>query len=754
MTTTPDPSPSTRTQPQPSAHDFAEEARAFAWALRRGWRFMAIAIVTCLTIAILSLATTRRVYQAGTRLLILQQGGRPLNVANKDPGRSLEGADDYIPTQAMILRSPLVVGQAIESIGLGRLPSIVGDDDPTQEAIRRLSVTRPDRLAKVLQVEYQARSREEAVRVVSAVAVSYRKFIEASYQKNNGEVVALITRAREDLGTELGRLEAKYLEFRRTSPLLTADESGRPFIVRRLEHWDRAVDEAMVKSIQLEMQLDLGRKLSDGGTGMWAVAHAMNQVGGDSGSNLVAQAAGASQPHQSDYLRQLAQEQQQLAERYGPNYSKVRDVQEQIARIQERMHDSRGRLDRADSRDLLDAIEQSLKTVKAMRARFVRNFEEDLAKAKAVEDDLLIGANLKANLERHRALFNNVVDQLKQAQLAGDYGNISAQVLEPARALRHPVRPRVALTLALALMAGLVLGAGAAVISDRVEQRIRTPDEMCRSLEFPLIGLIPQLADAQLAASGAIGRISQTSPRSALAEAYKATRTNLEALRRSRRVRVILVTSPRPGDGKSTTTSNLAIALAQAGRRVLLIDSDLRRPSQDRLHGLQCDRGLANLLGGPGSLVDVVQPSAVAGLDILGVGAVPPNPAELLMSPRLVEVLDEARGAYDVVLIDSSPLLAVTDPTILGAVTDSILLVARLGSTSQKDARRSVAMLQDLGIPVLGLVINGFVQSRREASSDGYGLVRPERPLNPQGRARPEGPHDDQDVVPANGVYR
>ena len=699
----------------PRTRDLVEEVRSLVGALVRGWRLIALAVVACLTVATLSLVATKRVYQARARLLVLQQGGRPLNVTNTDSGRSVEGPEDYIPTHAMIVRSPVVIGRALESIGFKGLPSLARAEDPTQEAIARLSVSRPDRTAKVIQIDYQAGSREEATRVVGAVAESYRTFLEASYQKNNGEVVTLITRAREGLRAELERMEVKYLEFRRDHPVMTADESGRSFVARRLEQWDRSANEAMVKAVQIQSQLELGRDLEARGTSLWAIACAMNQLGGVPADGQVS--LGAAVP-QSDYLRQLAQEQQQLSERFGPQYSKVRDLQDQIDRVQDRARDAKGRLDRADARDLLGAIERSLKGIETMRAGYVAKFDEDLSRAKAIEIDRLTEANLKGALERHRALFNTVVDQLKQAQLAGDYGSISAQTIEPPNALRNPVRPQVALTLMLALLAGCALGSGAAVVADRLDQRIRTPEELRQALEVSLLGLIPQLPADEAAASGAVGRISHALPRSPLAEAYKAARTNLEAIRRNRLAQVVLITSPQAGDGKSTTASNLAISVSQAGRRVLLIDADLRRPAQDRIHNLRRDRGLVHLLSAPLPLADSVQSSQITGLDLITAGPVPPNPAELLMSPRLGEILDEARRTYDLVLIDSSPLLAVTDPAVLGALVDGVLLVVRMSTTRHYDARRAVSILKAVGTPVLGTILNGVVRDR---GTYGYG---------------------------------
>ena len=692
----------------PNASDLGEELWALFATLRRGWRIIAVSVLICLTIVSLSLATTKRIYQATTRLLILQQGSRPLNVANSAPNQSPDGTDDYIPTHAVIVRSPLVVASAIAAVGLDQLPSLAKADNPTREAIGHMTVTRPDRTAKVIQLDYQAGSRQEAVRFVSAVAESYRKFLESRYQKNNNDVITLITRAREGLKLEMEDLEKKYFEFRRKNPVLTTDETGRSFIFRRLEHWDRAANEATIRKIQLKAQLNLGRKLVKDGTGLWAVAHAMSLLGGESGGGMLAQAVGNNQGIQSDYVRQLSQEQQQLAERFGPRYSKVRELQDQIGRVQESVRESRSRLDQVDSRDLLGSIEESLKVVEAMHAEFVKKFTDDLAEAKGIEMDLMTEANLKENLERHRALFNTVVDQLKQAELVGDFNSISSEAIEPANALQYPVRPRVGMTLTLALVAGCVFGAGSVVVADRMAQRVRSVDEMKQIIEWNVLGLIPELADNQKALAGSVGRISQTLPRSSLAEAFKAARTNLEVIRRGQPAQVLLVTSPTAGDGKSTVASNLAISLAQAGRKVLLIDADLRCPTQYRIHNVPREPGLVHLLRSAQAIGSSALSSNVENLELVLSGREVHDPAELLMSSRLSEIIAEARQAHDVVIIDSSPILAVTDAAIIGTQVDGILLVVRVSATKRQNARRAVELLKGLGTPILGTIINGI----------------------------------------------
>ena len=704
----------------PREPDLLGEIKQTIGILRRGWRLIGISALICLTVAIIYLARTKRIYQAEVRLLVLQQGGRPLNVANTDPNGLMEGTpgEDYIPTHILIISSPQVVKRAIDKAGLDNLPSLLaakkGGLDPVKEAIKHLKVTRPDRLAKVVRIEYRAGERHEVVRTIEAITDSYKQFIEEAFQKNSSTAIAIISKARDDSSRELGELEAKYLELRRKTPALITGGERHSFLANRLANWDRAANEAMVKAVQLKAKLELGRQLTREGTELWAVAHAISQLGGDTGNLMAGLASGASQSGAADYVRQLTQEQQQLAERFGPQVlegprAAGPDRPDPRAGPRQRSH-----LEGDEVRDLVRAIEQSLDSVQAMRNELGKQFGQDQEKAKQVEEDLLAEEYLRGKLERQRALLSTVVDQLKQAQFISAYSSITSQVIEPAHIPRSPVWPKVGSTLALALVVGCAVGMGAAVVLDRLDQRVRSLDELRQLTGLAVLGQVALLPGKRSGAMGPIGLISYAKPNSYWAEAYRAIRTNIDFLRRrNQRLQVLLVTSPYPGDGKTTVASNLAISLALAGRRVLLIDADLRSPSLDKVHGLRREHGLSHLLKDPLPLHQVVQRSKIENLEVITVGPEVRNPDEMLSSPRLKELLDEVRQAYDVILLDSSPLLAVVDSAIVGAVVDGVVLVTRPGTIRRRDVEHVLDLLEIGGASILGMLINGISREDR-----------------------------------------
>jgi polysaccharide biosynthesis transport protein len=706
--------------PRSGSPELLKDLRDFIEILRRGWRHVAVSVMVCLTLATIYLAKTKRQYQATARLLVLQQGGRPLNVANNnDPSRLLDNGDDYIPTHASIVSSPRVMRRAIDAIGLQNLPSLATAVreglDPVEEAIAKLKVVRPDRQAKILRADYRADSREEATRTLEAITESYEKFLEETFQKNNNDVIELIKKAREQLREELKEAEEKYAEFRRGHPIFV-DQSGRSFVLQRLEQWNHSTGEAMAKAVQLKAQLELGRKLAGEGIDLWAIAHAITQLGGDANSLLQGLNSLGVMDGGALYIRTINEQRQQLIDRYGLEYSKVQELTKRI----EQMRNARNRLASIEARDLLSSIEQSLKAIEAMRVDFSKRFDEDQDKAKQLEFDLLTETSLRENLERQRSLFNTVVDQLKQAQFIGDFSSISSQIIEPPNAPRYPVWPQMSIVLGLALVAGCLIGTGAAVVADRIDQRIRSLAELRQILGLAVLGQIPQVREEQAAAMGEFGLVSHTMPRSPWAEAYRAIRTNIEFLRRNQDLRVILVTSGYSGDGKSVSASNLAVSLAQAGRRILLVDGDLRKPSQHEIHGLTNNRGLTHVLRGLLPVHRVVQRTAVENLELIVTGPEVPNPAELLTSSTFNEFLGEARRSYEIVIIDSSPLLVVTDAAIIGGSVDGVVLIARAGALRHNDAQQVVEMLRVLGTRILGTIVNRTTRDR-EGYGYGYG---------------------------------
>jgi capsular exopolysaccharide synthesis family protein len=425
----------------------------------------------------------------------------------------------------------------------------------------------------------------------------------------------------------------------------------------------------------------------------------MGQLGGDTGdkNGLLAYSSTVTQMTSWDYVKQLSLEQQQLAERYGPHYSKVQKIQEQIARIQERVRSSRGSVEQADIKDLLKALEKGLKASEAMRA----DLENGLTADKALESDFMEEARLRNEVERRLALFNAAITQLKQAEIARDFESINTQTVETPNVPERQFWRRCFLVFLLASFFGLAVGSALVLVREKRWPFLLSEAEVQEALGLAVVGRLPTLR-GQPAVRAALAAGSRNDKR-----VCAGLRINLTLLRRLRTdLKVVLVTSPRRGDGTTTTASNLAVSLARAGQRTLLIDANLRQPSLARLYALAGDRGLTQVLQGKRPASQAIQRSPVENLDVIAAGPEAADSTKLLLSPRLKDVLGELRSHYDAVILDTPAVLEAPDACILASLADGVLLVVRDGVTKRGDAEGMVRLLQVLDVPLLGVVFN------------------------------------------------
>ncbi len=287
---------------------------------------------------------------------------------------------------------------------------------------------------------------------------------------------------------------------------------------------------------------------------------------------------------------------------------------------------------------------------------------------------------------------------------------IDIDIHEPARVPDSPSYPRKKRTLAVAVVAGMLVGAGLALLRDRLDGRLRSIEEIQTVIGLPILGVVPGMGGRRTAVARAMA--VHLDPRSPVAEAYRTIRTAVYFGVDGSRCKTILVTSPEPGDGKTTSASNLAIAIAQTGRSVLLLDADFRKPSQHKNLELNDAIGLSSVLAGQEPLERAIQHTGVEGLDILPCGPIPANPSEILNSREFGELVDALARRYDHIMFDSPPVNAVTDARILGAVCDATILVLRADKSTRKSGEHARNALLAVGTRILGAVVNDAPRKR------------------------------------------
>jgi capsular exopolysaccharide synthesis family protein len=291
---------------------------------------------------------------------------------------------------------------------------------------------------------------------------------------------------------------------------------------------------------------------------------------------------------------------------------------------------------------------------------------------------------------------------------------VQATTFAPAEVPDEASSPKILQNIGIGLIIGLLMGLGVAVLRHVLDTRVRNEDDVHAVTASPVLGVVAY--DQEVSSYPVILR---DQPLAAPSEAVRRLRTNLQFIDIANRQRSIVISSSIPGEGKSTIAINLAVSLADAGARVILVDADLRRPSIADYLGIEGGVGLTTVLIGRAEVEDVVQPLGKTSLDLLPAGQIPPNPSELLGSMAMADLLERLSASYDMVLLDSAPLLPVTDAVVLSSLAGGALVVAGVDHIHRQQLQQSVESLETAGAHLFGIVMNKV--ARREAAAYGYG---------------------------------
>jgi len=342
--------------------------------------------------------------------------------------------------------------------------------------------------------------------------------------------------------------------------------------------------------------------------------------------------------------------------------------------------------------------------------------EKQKTEANKLNESAIEYSLLKRDLETNRTLYEGLLEKLKEAGVAAGLRSNNFRIVDAARKPTAPTEPNIPRNLTFALALGLSAGIGLAFVLEALDNTVRTPEQAQAISALPSLGMIPlgsllgEVGAPRLTVANskeAVELVTQARPQSQMAESYRALRTSLLLTSLGTPPKVILVTSALPQEGKTTTSMNTAIVLAQKGSRVLIIDADMRRPSVHKALGMGPRTGLSNVLTGNAQLHQaVVRSMVIPTLFVLTAGTPPPNPAELLASTNMRDVLNELREQYDHIVIDTPPTLSVTDAVLMSTTADSVVLVIRSGQTTRQALRRARDLLVRVNARIAGVLLN------------------------------------------------
>jgi polysaccharide biosynthesis transport protein len=428
---------------------------------------------------------------------------------------------------------------------------------------------------------------------------------------------------------------------------------------------------------------------------------------------------------------------EKLDQKYGPDHPEVKNTRLEIKNTKAQMESYRKALE-----DKLKAeYELSLRDEKSLKIALGQ------AKGEAVQQnqDAIQYNILKQEVDTAKAMYTDFLQKTSQAKVEVAQQHNSMRLIQPARAPGGPVGPARFRMIMIGFFLSLVGGVSLAYFLEYVDNTIKTVEDVGRYVRLPALGVIPSIGGpmpGKLRASGSGKRLAGASNgstnrstngalqapsdslalldnRSSAAEAYRVVRTSMLLSSAGNPPKIVLVTSGQPGEGKTTTVVNTAISLAQLGSSVLIIDCDLRKPSAHKVFGLDHINGLSTYLSRDIEIDDLIHKLQIPNLSLLPCGPIPPNPAELISSERMRNLLQTLAGRYDHILIDSPPLIHVTDPVILSSLVDGVILVVHGGKSTRAVAQRARQELASVGAKVFGVVLNN-VDMRREGYDEYY----------------------------------
>jgi capsular exopolysaccharide synthesis family protein len=434
-----------------------------------------------------------------------------------------------------------------------------------------------------------------------------------------------------------------------------------------------------------------------------------------------------------EYAR-LSREYSRKQEQFGPEYP-------EIQRLKTDLESTKRSLD-TETKNLINAAysdyQAALKKERSMQGVFDTQKQESIQ----LNSNAISYNTLKNEIEGNKSLLDNLSKRQSEtgvsARLRG-VGVSNIKIVDRAEVPRSPSSPRKRVNLILGLLVGLMGGFGLAFLLDYLDNSVKGAEDVEKYAKLPALGIVPtfdpegfkkgygygygygQSAKKPKPEKGEIGGgaepeklpeirtidlITQLSPKSNFSESYRAIRTALLLSSAEAGPKAFVVTSPLPSEGKTATISNLGVTIAQAGKKVLLIDADLRKPRQHRIFKLKNLNGLTNYLTGSVDLNELIKPTSIHNLFVINAGPVPPNPAELLGSAKMTEFVQKTKQAFDIVLIDTPPILAVTDALVIGANVNGVILVVWGGKTSREALKRAKERMDLTKVKALGVIIN------------------------------------------------
>jgi succinoglycan biosynthesis transport protein ExoP len=679
---------------------------------RRRWIALTAFLLVFLSMCVYTF-TAVPIYEARVQILIEKEASNV--VTFKEAYEQNQVADDYYQTQYKILQSRALARRTIDALNLGndqrfnpkadnsltvrkivmwpvRLASnwfrpsrAIEPPQPDESKVQSALIDRflgglsvaPVRNSRLVDVKFESPDAALSAHVANALAQAYIdqnlefRFVSS---KDASDWLGVRLAEQKKLVEASEQALQQYREKTDAVPL----EDKQNIVVQKLVDLNGAVTRAKTERIQKEAaykQITAGQNDRNAVDSIPAIL-----------SNVFIQ-------QQKGELADLQRQQAQLSDKLGPNHPEMVKLSSAIRAAEAKIQGEIAKVVQAMRND----YEQSVAQENSLTSALEQQKNDALAlNRKGIEYGVLA-----RDAASNRQIFESLLQRTKETGISGELKTSNIRVIDAAETPGSPIRPTRSMNLLLGLFAGGALGIGLAFFFDYLDNRIKSPDELKQHLGLPFLGMVPALFDKAMANP----LISNGVPAN-FSESFRAVRTNLLFSSADAGARSVVITSTAPGEGKTVVATNVAVALAQAGQRVLLIDADMRKPRVHDVFNRPQEPGLSNVLVGNAQASEAIHTTGVRGLWLMPAGVLPPNPAELLGSKRFKDFVGSLSQHFDWVLIDTPPVMAVTDSSVVAHLVTGVLFVVGSEMTSRHAAQRAIEQLERAQAKFVGGILN------------------------------------------------
>ncbi len=678
--------------------------------------FLGVLVVVTAVVSVLGMRQ-QKVYRAKSTVLVAFNAPKVLKEGDDiyQMSHRVWEYQRYFETQPAVIESREVLQEVVAALALDSDEDFLGVADMDAGAEKAQAILNKDAVSILrsridvepmqeslaLAILVRDTNDERAAEIANAVATAY-----IGYYKNqrSSAMTAASTWLKgrvTELRTEVGGAEDSLMSFQREHDFLaTSVEDTINLSNDRIMRVNEAHTLAELEYLDLKARWDRAVTMETEGN-----TEAIPEV-----------LANQTIQELKSQLFDVSAERSGIRARYGEKMSPVRQVDSRHAEIERSIE--------LETRRVLDGMESELLAKQRVLAQLTEQLEQERALAMDLKEREMEFHRLERDLSQTEALYKQTRDRSLEAELAGMLEQSNISVLDRATRPKRPFEPKLRRVLFMAVVLGLSAALIAIFIADRLDAVIRHHEQLEGEFKLPTIGIQPKFEGREEEIKEGLEDsplVVAREPRGTVAESCRTIRTNLMFMTPGQSLRTMVVSSAGPSEGKTTLAANLAYTMASSGNRVLLVDTDMRRPRVHKTFGMNKQQGLAAALIGEIPVDEAIRPSGYANLDLLPLGNVPPNPAELLDSSSFGQLVEVLTSRYDRVIFDSPPVMAVTDTSILAQYADGLLLVVRQNKTNRHVLRQAIRTLQTVNARILGFVLNDV---DLDAARRGYYMYR------------------------------